>query len=421
MKHPRILLLALLVFGMAMAGCGTQPEPVVDLVATQIAVEEAAHATMTARAPTDTDTPQPTDTPAPTSTPVPTDTPVVPTATPEPTETDTPTPTDTPSPTATEAPTAVAWSTLTSSEQGFSMEYPDGTIIEGDETGWSLGIPGEWAVAVNVFDRDTDAEIWDTSLVIITGVLMHSLLEALDLPSTNELETVDEGETDAYGSPGYYAVMQTPDESTVAEVLVVRSATRAWLFLFVSTAPEAHAWTDQAMASIVLDIPPEDAATEEDDTASEESSASGQRDDPVPFGEKLGLVLGSDKKFYLTITEAYQGEEAWSRILDANRFNDPPLDGMEYLLLYVQIDYAEGPSDEPLQLDLWDFNVVSKGQIIEVESIVPPEPEFDISFFPGASGGGWMAWPMIEGDEVPMLVAGMKRDGTGGFYFEALP
>jgi hypothetical protein len=58
-------------------GCGGSPSPTPDLVATPIAVEEAAHATMTARAPTATEIPPATETLAPTasytSTPVPAD------------------------------------------------------------------------------------------------------------------------------------------------------------------------------------------------------------------------------------------------------------------------------------------------------------------------------------------------------------
>lgn len=64
-----------------LVACGAEPTPTPDAVATQIAVEEAAHATMTAQAPEATATPTPTDTPEPTDTPIP------PTETPEPTAT----------------------------------------------------------------------------------------------------------------------------------------------------------------------------------------------------------------------------------------------------------------------------------------------------------------------------------------------
>ena len=78
LKHMLILIMA----GVALLGCATEPTP--DPVATQVAVEQAAAATLTAVAPTHT--PTPTWTPTPTATP---------TFTPTPTPTQTPTPTPT--------------------------------------------------------------------------------------------------------------------------------------------------------------------------------------------------------------------------------------------------------------------------------------------------------------------------------------
>lgn len=100
-------------------GGGASPTPTPDLVATQIAVEEAAHATMTARAPTATHTATPsstpTDTPGPSDTPLPTDTappedtatpaPTAGPASPTPTHSATPTRTPTFTPTPTWTPT----------------------------------------------------------------------------------------------------------------------------------------------------------------------------------------------------------------------------------------------------------------------------------------------------------------------------
>ena len=61
-------LILALVLG-SLAACSGEPSPTPDLVATQIAVEDAAHATMTARVPTATNTPEPTSTATATPTP----------------------------------------------------------------------------------------------------------------------------------------------------------------------------------------------------------------------------------------------------------------------------------------------------------------------------------------------------------------
>jgi hypothetical protein len=123
----------------------------------------------------------------------------------------------------------------------------------------------------------------------------------------------------------------------------------------------------------------------------------------------------------LTLKESYRGEEAWDRILEANQFNEPPPESMEYLLLYAHVDYLPGASDEALQLDQWDFRIVSLNQILKPPSVVEPEPMLDLEFFPGASGGGWMAWFVYEEDESPLLVVGMEYDGSGGIFFATTP
>ena len=53
MRRFMVLILVVCFLG----ACGGKPTPAPDLVATQIAVEEAAHATMTAKAPTPTSVP----------------------------------------------------------------------------------------------------------------------------------------------------------------------------------------------------------------------------------------------------------------------------------------------------------------------------------------------------------------------------
>ena len=109
MKRCAIAMLVLF----TLAGCGGPARPTPDLVATQIAVEEAAHATMTAKAPKTTEPSLATKRPEPTATPsaAPAAT-STPTAAPTEAPTDTPTPTPsqtvspTPSPTSTLAPTS---------------------------------------------------------------------------------------------------------------------------------------------------------------------------------------------------------------------------------------------------------------------------------------------------------------------------
>ena len=146
----------------------------------------------------------------------------------------------------------------------------------------------------------------------------------------------------------------------------------------------------------------------------------GDRRQPIPFGqwwqfEEEGRV------FRLAVQEAVRGEEAWQRLLEANRYNEPPQRGMEYLLLYIGVEYLSGPVHGTLRLDAWSFRLVSQNQVLQPPSLVEPQPAFELEFFPGAEGGGWMAWAMNEDDPAPLLVYGLEYDGSGGTFFAAVP
>jgi len=147
-------ILPVLVF--ALVGCGGPATQSPDLVATQIAVEEAAHATMTARAPTVSPTPRATDTPEPTSTPT-----ATPTATNTQTATRTPLPTETPTPTAT--PTLVpvvvldGWKTYEHFAGVFSLAYPQKWSVNGEGASFAFwDVPNSALFSIGVLPADCD-------------------------------------------------------------------------------------------------------------------------------------------------------------------------------------------------------------------------------------------------------------------------
>lgn len=147
----------------------------------------------------------------------------------------------------------------------------------------------------------------------------------------------------------------------------------------------------------------------------------GDRRQPIPFGQPFQLQEEGGKTFSLAVRQAVRGEEAWQRLIEANQFNEPPLPGMEYLLLYVHVEYLSGPVHGTLGLDPWSFRLVSNNQVLEPPSLVEPQPAFEVEFFPGAAGGGWMAWAVYEGDPAPLLVYNLEYDGSGGHFFAAAP
>lgn len=124
-----------------LAGCGGVPAPTPDAVATQIAVEEAAHATMTARAPTATYLP--TDTPVPTATSTATSLPTsTQTATNSPTPYPTQTPTPTPTPTIVPVMVPAGWKTYEHFSGKFTVAYAPGWEVENESpTAVSFAVP----------------------------------------------------------------------------------------------------------------------------------------------------------------------------------------------------------------------------------------------------------------------------------------
>lgn len=147
----------------------------------------------------------------------------------------------------------------------------------------------------------------------------------------------------------------------------------------------------------------------------------GSRANPIPFDKGYTLVIDKTKQLTIGIGKMLRGEEAMTRLLQANQFNSPPRLGREYLMILIVVEYQSGPSNEPLNLGVWDFKAVSRGKIIDPAAVVEPDPEFNISFFPGASGGGWATFEVLITDPDPLVVIGMDYAGRGGFYFATHP
>ncbi len=169
-------------------------------------------------------------------------------------------------------------------------------------------------------------------------------------------------------------------------------------------------------------IPEIDAVVLEIETAQPTSTPGlGSRSLPVPLGQAITVVEDKNKVYALAVTQVYRGEEAWAYIQAANSFNSPPPEGMEYILVWVEVMYMEGPANEPLNMGEYKVQAVSHNQFVESVPVVEPEPEFDISFFPGAHGGGWVALAVYKDDPDPLIVIGADYEGRGGSYFATHP
>ena len=118
-----------------------------------------------------------------------------------------------------------------------------------------------------------------------------------------------------------------------------------------------------------------------------------ERTDPAMFGEK---VVTQD--WEVTIIEVVQGAEAWALIEAENSYNDPPEDGMEYLLVKVQARYI-GISHLSEAIDNLSFKSTgSENVLYDYPSVVLPYPVLDVSLFPGGEYEGWIALTAAVGE-----------------------
>jgi len=110
-----------------------------------------------------------------------------------------------------------------------------------------------------------------------------------------------------------------------------------------------------------------------------------ERTNPAPFGE---TIITEDWK--VSLLEIIRGEEAWTMAQEANEFNDPPVEGMEYIAVRVYAQYI-GTKDSPAQIDGSYFKTTGSASVLyDLPSVVDPEPAFDATLFPGGEVEGWV-------------------------------
>lgn len=138
----------------------------------------------------------------------------------------------------------------------------------------------------------------------------------------------------------------------------------------------------------------------------------GSRKNPLKVGESYDGVYTEydDYQYGMTITllEVISGEDAWNLIKAKNQFNDPPGEGMQYIMAKFSITYHTDITgdDRPLELSAYAFSYsTSTYKIIEdLPHVVEPDPEFDIKLYEGATGEGWIVFLAAADEESPKAV-----------------
>jgi serine/threonine protein kinase len=127
-----------------------------------------------------------------------------------------------------------------------------------------------------------------------------------------------------------------------------------------------------------------------------------RRSDPVPYKEVIALP-----DWEVQVLETVRGDAAWNRLYDANTFNDPAPEGMEYLLVKVRAR-ATFTGNAARQLY---FVVTGDGLREYTRSGVPPEPKLETELVSGSVSVGWIAFP-IGKHEGSLLLKMKELQGT---------
>ncbi len=123
------------------------------------------------------------------------------------------------------------------------------------------------------------------------------------------------------------------------------------------------------------------------------------RNDPAPFGE---MVTTEDWK--VRLLEAKRGDDAWTMVQEANQFNEPPAEGMEYVVAKVYVRYIS-TKDQPNQIGGSYFETTgSANELYDLPSIVDPAPQLDVTLFPGGEFEGWITFQVAQGETNTVVV-----------------
>jgi hypothetical protein len=130
---------------------------------------------------------------------------------------------------------------------------------------------------------------------------------------------------------------------------------------------------------------------------------------PVPLNQ---TAITED--WEVTLLEVVRGDPAWAMIQEANQFNEPPVEGMEYVVAKVRVRYIN-TEDKAEQIDDSCFRSTGSAKVLhDHPSIVAPNPSLDAILFPGGQYEGWAVMQAAKGETDLVAVFETLFDFTAG-------
>ncbi len=104
------------------------------------------------------------------------------------------------------------------------------------------------------------------------------------------------------------------------------------------------------------------------------------------------------------LLQVVRGAEAWQRLLAANRFNNPPEEGFEFVLAQLRIRYI-GSDEGPHHVNRHTHFAVRNWhtEAWQRSTGIAPKPELEAALFPGGEVVGWLPLPVALEDTDPIL------------------
>jgi hypothetical protein len=136
---------------------------------------------------------------------------------------------------------------------------------------------------------------------------------------------------------------------------------------------------------------------------------------PTEWGKTAAdpLILGqiaTTQHWQMQVKEISLGQAAYDKLLETNRFNDPPEPGMQYGLAYIWLRYM-GPGEAAAYVSTYRFETLdSSGTVYERPSLVIPRPELLGDLYAGGEIEGWLAIQIPETETAPVLRLEMPND-----------
>lgn len=212
-------------------------------------------------------------------------------------------------------------------------------------------------------NQAADAESIGIALTGSAGLIYYSFRSELTPPSPYLNSSVAGGQSEE----GWYTFVIAKNESDLMLVIDEYAST---------SDPLTYAALEEGAAILV----PDDLGSIQPTNRGKDAR------EPAPFGTAV-----TTENWQITVTDVLLGDEAWDTLLQANQFNDPPPEGMTYVLIKVKARYL-GQNDVPAQIFSYHLNLLGdSGTLYTTPALVEPTPWLDYRMYPGAEAEGWIA------------------------------